>query len=445
MAAPPISILVSADACYGTWLGVMLASLLHHDHGAKLHIHLMSDGIDRPTLDTIAIMVQAAGAQLAIYDVAPLLDDLKSTLLLRDYFTRAAYTKVFFDAILPPAVERLIYLDADLICRGSLGDVWAFDLAGEVAAVAVDCAIGADAFRDRGVAARAARDRHAKNLGLPEDGSYFNSGVILIDVARWREQGVAGAAAEWMKRNAAVLQLPDQDALNGILRGRVAWLDERWNWLAMWAWCEPTEDVTICHFAGPDKPWHADYAGHGAADWLAAKAASPFRDVPLVTRPGRTPRTLLSDAGDNALTIRVRATAAGHQETIDGVEVIGNDPDCVDVFVFGPHVALPPGSYTAWLRLVELADIPALYAGTYKNARFQICVLSGTKSIASLDIEVAPGMDVRDMPVAVGFVLPGPVRDLECWLTASPGVRAKLRADVVLTRRNDAWWSAVTN
>jgi lipopolysaccharide biosynthesis glycosyltransferase len=444
MAASPIGILVSADAGYGAWLGVMLASLLRFDHGAKLHIHLMSDGIDRPTLDTIAAMVEAAGAQLTIYDVAPLLDGRKGTLPVHDYISRATYTKVFFDAIVPPTVERVIYLDVDLVCRGSLRDLWAVDLGGGVAAVAVDCAIGRDAVGDLAAAARKARDRHAERLGLPQDGTYFNTGLIVIDVVQWREQGIAIASAQWTKNNESLVQIAEQDSLNAVLRGRVAWLDDRWNWLAVWAWREPPEDVAICHFAGPDKPWYADYAGPGAADWLAAKAASPFRDVPLVTRSGRTPRTLLPEAGDGALRIRVRPTAAGHIEMIDGIEVIGNDPDCVDVFVFGPHVALPPGSYTALLRLVELADIPALYPGTYKNARFQICVLSGTKSIALLDIEVSPGMNVCDMPVAVGFVLPGPVHDLECWLTASPGVRAKLRADVVLTRRSDTWRSAIT-
>jgi UDP-glucose:(glucosyl)LPS alpha-1,3-glucosyltransferase len=441
----PIEVLCAADAGYGAWLGVMIASLLRFDHGAPLRIHLMSDGIDQATLATIAAMVEAADARLAIYDVTPVLDARSASLVVSAHLSRASYTRVFFGEIMPPAIDRLVYLDVDLVCRGPIGALWSVDLGAAVAAVARDCATGTGPAGDLAAAARMARNRHARRIGLPEDDGYFNTGVMLIDVWRWRAEQVATAAARWTKDNAARIELADQDPLNAVLRGRVAWLDDRWNCLAPWAWREPAADVNILHFAGPDKPWHADYAGWGSADWLAAKAACAFRDVPLVSRPGRAPQPRLPTEGDGTQSIRVRATANGTTETVDGLEVIRNDPACVDVFVYGPHVALPPGTYEARFLLTDIAELAAIAPGTRKLVRFQICLLSGTKSIAMLDLDVRPGMRVRDVPVTVGFVLPGPVHDLECWLTASPGVQAALRSDVVLRRLGAPWWKERTN
>jgi hypothetical protein len=70
-------------------------------------------------------------------------------------------------------------------------------------------------------------------------------------------------------------------------------------------------------------------------------------------------------------------------------------------------------------------------------------LLGGTKSIATLDIDVPPGVGLFDMPVTLAFVLPGPVHDLECWLTATPGVRVSFRSAVMLTRAEDSWRTAM--
>jgi hypothetical protein len=250
---------------------------------------------------------------------------------------------------------------------------------------------------------------------------------------------VGAACAAWTAAHPDLVQLADQDPLNAVLRDRAAWLDDGWNRLTAWAWRAPDAAVRILHFAGPDKPWHAGYAGPGGAEWLAVKAASPFRETPLLARGGPpVPVWQPGEDGDRR-SLCVRATAGATIETTGAAALICNDPARVDVFVFGPHVALPPGSYAATFGLALLADLPADGPRSRKLLRVQACVLSGTKQIAGLDIGVPPDADWRDRPVTLDFVLPGPVHDLEFWVSASPGVRVRLGADVRLMRRRDAW------
>jgi lipopolysaccharide biosynthesis glycosyltransferase len=436
-AADPIHILCSADAGYATWAGVMLASILRADHGAALHIHMLSDNIGAPTLEQIAAMAATSHATFSVYEIAPFLDVRSHQLPIAQHLSRATYARLFFTDFLPASIARAIYLDIDILCRGSLRALWDHDLGPAIVAVAPDCAIGADIVGDLAAAARMARDRHARRLGLPEDGTYFNSGVMLIDVRRWRDAGIAEESLRWTIANPALLQLADQDSLNVVLRDRVSWLDDGWNWLAFWAWREPGNDVRIVHFAGPDKPWHAGYAGSGAAQWLDTKAASPFGDAPLLARPRGTAATA------DPRQIRVLATAGATTETAGGIEVIRNDPGRGDVFVYGPHVALPPGAYTAAFQIASVEDMPTRGMRPRKLLRFQIVLLGGTKSIATLDIDVPPGVGLFDMPVTLAFVLPGPVHDLECWLTATPGVRVSFRSAVMLTRAEDSWRTAM--
>lgn len=451
MPRSPIRILCSADAAYAPWVGVMLASVLRFEHGAALHIHLLSDGIDAPTLRRLAAMAQDRHAGFSVHDAAPLLAARPDRRALATHVSRATYGRLHCADLLPPEADRVVHLDVDTLCRGTLRELWEIDLGDAPAAAVRDCAIGVDPVGDLAAAARMERDQHADRLRLPRDGSYFNAGVMLIDMARWRAEGIGTAAAAWTEANRQVGVLEDQDGLNCVLHGRIVWLDDRWNWLAGWAWREPTDDIRIVHYAGPDKPWHAGYQGKGAAEWLAAKAASPFRDAPLANGEphvawGFTGRTyspsLLATQGD-ALCLRLRPTGGARTETLDGAEVIGNDPDRSDVFVFGPHVGLPPGAYMVALHLALLQDVAPSDTGARKLIRFQIGHLHGTRTIAMLEFAVPPHVALRDMPVTLDFVLPGPALDIECWLQASPGVCAKLRADIVITRKRDRWRRAL--
>src|SRR3546814_12428085 len=57
---------------------------------------------------------------------------------------------------------------------------------------------------------------HFRALGMSEPFRYFNSGVMLIDIARWMADDLAERLLGFIERNAAVCTLPDEDALNAV-------------------------------------------------------------------------------------------------------------------------------------------------------------------------------------------------------------------------------------
>jgi hypothetical protein len=306
-----------------------------------------------------------------------------------------------------------------------------------------DTATVSDAVGYIALAARELRARNARRLELPPDDSYFNAGIMLIDVGRWRAADIGRLALQWTAANPDRAELSDQDGLNRVLYGRVVRLDDAWNVLAQWAWQEPADGVKILHFAGPDKPWQADYTAHGSGEWRAVKAASPFRDVPLVEPEASAAATPPPDEGARRLRVRGVSGTSGCMagEAIGTVRLARLPSGRSGVTIGLRETALPPGSYTLALVMAEITDKSASAAEYRKWMRFEVC--AGTRSLATLELDVVAGMALREMPVSVGFVLLGPARMLTCWLAASGGVGAKLRADMTLTRLPDAWRTAL--
>jgi lipopolysaccharide biosynthesis glycosyltransferase len=160
-------------------------------------------------------------------------------------------------------LERAIYLDSDVIVRHDLRTMWDVDLAGyAVAAVADPAFLGTDEadFREA------------------YGGSYFNSGVMLWDLSRWRADDTAADVFEWICRyqkedNTGVYRhYWDQSPLNRAMKGKWLELSPLWNCTINTTLDRACaygitkeemrvilEDPSIYHFVGREKPWLPEF------------------------------------------------------------------------------------------------------------------------------------------------------------------------------------------
>jgi hypothetical protein len=91
-------------------------------------------------------------------------------------------------------------------------------------------------------------------VGLGDWKTYFNAGVLVMDLNRFRNTGLAQAAEEFLKRTHYKTPFVDQEALNHVIDGAFVRLDSRWNVLAALGHSNPW----IIHYAGPNKPWSCE-------------------------------------------------------------------------------------------------------------------------------------------------------------------------------------------
>lgn len=169
---------------------------------------------------------------------------------LDDRRTASAYLRMLLPSMLAADYDRILYLDSDIWVKG--GDIeglFAIDLQGHPVA----CVRDNQQWRTPGRKVQEFRDFQLPNA------PYFNSGVILFDVASWNAQGIEAKALEFGARHGAKLMRHDQTLLNCVLHGNWAELSPVWNWQYTWSTrlLEPMADANILHFIGSRKPWNS--------------------------------------------------------------------------------------------------------------------------------------------------------------------------------------------
>lgn len=278
-----IEIACAADRAYLPHAASMIRSVLEHTKRTEVRLHLLhGPALDAGEIERLLEMVHALGSSLQTYVIA---DDAVEGLPSAGRISQVMWYRILLPDLLPSA-SRVVYLDCDTIAADDLAALAHIDLQGRaVGAVHNVMAPGSE---------------HVTNLGLPAGQHYFNSGVLVMDLAAWRERQIAQQVIEYGRSRCRELAFPDQDALNVIVGGDRLALDPRWNCQnTLFYWPRAAElfgDETvrracarpgIVHFEGPElaKPWHYLSKHPYRNEYLRHRANTPW---PTDVIEGRT-------------------------------------------------------------------------------------------------------------------------------------------------------------
>lgn len=198
--------------------------------------------------------------------------------------TEAAYLRLALPGTFAADYRRLLYLDSDVFVeRGGFSRLMDLDLGGKAVAAVRDNTQWRTPNR---------RPEQFRRLGLPT-ARYFNSGLLLIDVAGFNAGGVLQRCLAFAQAHEGRMIGHDQNLLNCVLRGDWAELHPVWNWQYTRATMlfEALEGARIIHFIGAKKPWkHASGAlplkfRRAYRDFFAAH----FPDAPQIGPDGLRP------------------------------------------------------------------------------------------------------------------------------------------------------------
>ncbi len=165
--------------------------------------------------------------------------------------TEVVYLRLALPEALAGDYDRLLYLDADVFVQGGdFSALLALDLDDRAIAAVRDNTQWRSPNR---------RPLQFRRLGLPAT-RYFNAGVLLIDVAQWRERRVMERCIDFGERHRPKMIRHDQNLLNGVLQGDFAEISPVWNWQYTWATrlYEAMVGANVVHFIGKKKPWNHD-------------------------------------------------------------------------------------------------------------------------------------------------------------------------------------------
>jgi lipopolysaccharide biosynthesis glycosyltransferase len=239
----------AADAGYEIPLAAMLKSVLSGlRDGSALSVHVVGMDISKAARERLSKICAVRGAGLAWHDRSSrALDRLPVT----SRMTMATYGRLELSRLLPAGVSKVLWLDSDVLVTTDLERLWTADLAGRHLLAVRDPCVPLVSSR-YGI-------RSWRELGLPERAKYFNAGVMLIDLDRWRRDEIGERATEYLRERSADVMFWDQEGLNAVLCGRWGELDVRWNYCSGLTPREQPEaarvEPWIIHFAGTLKPW----------------------------------------------------------------------------------------------------------------------------------------------------------------------------------------------
>jgi lipopolysaccharide biosynthesis glycosyltransferase len=273
----PLIIACAADRQYALPLAVMLRSTATNLAAQRaMKVYVVDGGLGAEAKTRI---VASLPERVELQWIRPERTDFVD-LPLWGRMTISTYDKLMLGRWLPTSVERAIWLDCDLMVLADLTRLWETGTGQHRVLAAQDVLV-------RTLGARFGVACH-EELGIDPAAEYFNAGVMLVDVARWRKEDIAGRAIAYLKEHRRRVFFWDQEALNAVLAGEWKKLDPRWNWnpgfrgaaSANGAHQDEEHSPWIVHFSGKLKPWR--FEGHSASyrlyyEYLDATAWAGWR------------------------------------------------------------------------------------------------------------------------------------------------------------------------
>ena len=209
-----LGVLYACDENYAPWAGISMHSLFENNKELDaLTVYCVTDRVSDTSREKLKNQAERYGRDLIFVDAESIIEQIKA-LNIPSY--RGSYTtnfRLFFHTFVGEEIERLLYVDCDTVVTGSLAPLTELDM-GENAVAAVRDVLTV---------------QYKTMLGFSPDEFYFNAGVLLIDVPRWKELEITQKTLDHIRNVRARYCNPDQDLLNLILKDHTYLLPPAYN------------------------------------------------------------------------------------------------------------------------------------------------------------------------------------------------------------------------
>jgi len=261
----PITIVCINNNEYTILTAVMLESLFTNYKGDKdIVIYFIHDNLTSGNKNKLAYIVRKhkATAHFIFIDKT-----LLHNLRIPGVYTKLQvhYYKLIIPYVLPADIKRVIFLDSDMVVLEDISKLWNIDLGSSAFAAAQDSRIRVMSH-DQAI-------RNYRELGISAQSHYHNTGVLVIDMQKWRNDKISDTALECLENNKKHVHNREQYALNVVCLNAWKELDGRWNQFP-----ETTEvSPYILHYAGWwVKVFTKDYRNVFPKDFLEYAKKTPW-------------------------------------------------------------------------------------------------------------------------------------------------------------------------
>lgn len=280
-----MNILFSINDNYIEHMKVLLFSILLHNRTEKLFFYFIDGNLSKENKNILEDFVGDYNAEIIFVPIDK--DVFKNAPKRKNISVETYYRLLAFELL--PEVDKILYLDADILVTGSLAKLYNKDISRVCVAAVSDQGL---VQNDR---------RHKLQLGLKASDEYVNAGVLLMNLQRMRRSITGKTIFDFIEEKSHCLKYQDQDIINVLFRDELLLLEKKYNQSPLY---EDKEDFrsyfsakrrypTIIHYMGEEtKPWKEKIYGYkylriyyGYCKEAGAKALVKKMTLPMLLRP----------------------------------------------------------------------------------------------------------------------------------------------------------------
>ncbi|WP_159548095.1 glycosyltransferase family 8 protein [Streptococcus halichoeri] len=257
----PINLLFSIDDGYVDQFMVTLYSVVKQTPEATFDVYVLQRDLLQKDADIRDFCQQL---ERVVYHPVVIGDNQFSEAPTSDRYPETIYYRLLAHEFLPKKLERILYLDADILCLNDITSFYHMHLGDYLYAAASHT-------KERNVTELMNKFR----LGNFEASNYVNSGVLLMNLQAIRTTVKRQTILTFIEEKGPLLFLPDQDILNALYGHQILVIaDDYYNfdtrmaklyYLRSSGQCNDdwiVANTLFLHFCGRDKPWRKHHRGH---------------------------------------------------------------------------------------------------------------------------------------------------------------------------------------
>lgn len=236
-----IPVFLASDDNYAPFVATTIASICDNTK-SFVDFYILDSGINEKSKANIKSLEKTFNNFSVEYIIINPEQEFKN-FGVESYLSLAAYNRLLIPQ-LKPNLDKALYLDVDIIVMQDIKELFEQDLAGLALGAAID----------QGNPEYIAMLKN--NLEMNEKAAYFNSGVLLMDLKKWRNDKVVEKLFKIEEKYRGNLMCNDQDILNKYFENNYKILDKKFNVMV------ENDEIVIRHYVSAIKPWHVQNKKH---------------------------------------------------------------------------------------------------------------------------------------------------------------------------------------
>ena len=310
-----MEIVCCPDTNYIMPCGVMLKSLCENNKDCEVRIHVIIDDdvVDSQKESLKRIVNAYQRKSIYFYNADKIYIKDFPALDNAFHIKRATYYRLYLTDILPQDIDKILYLDGDIIVENNLEELWNTDISGY--------SIGSVAEQETDNITTYNR------LSYPHELGYFNAGVLLVNLSYWRNNSLSKKFTEFIEKYPERIKYHDQDVLNYVLRDSKLNLPLKYNvqpaffykkeyiMMDLQKYGQQIEEAKmnpyILHFSTKFKPWNEDFSHPLKNEFYKYQSMTEWNGQPL-TKDYSSNRSIKAMLGDVLRLFRIMSPVKSH-------------------------------------------------------------------------------------------------------------------------------------